>query len=95
MISHQGVERRDVADVLRRRWPSVVVKELAQEEPAWAMSADDAADLGARRRGGRAAEDHGDAAEGSARDHRGCSYDRTDARRGVISLTRGDRQSRC
>ena len=37
--------------VLRRRWPDVVLKDLAQEEPAWAMTADDAADLGRCRRG--------------------------------------------
>ena len=36
---------------LRRRWPDVVVKDLEQEEPTWAMTADDAADLGSRRRG--------------------------------------------
>ena len=51
MISHQGVDRREVLDVLRRRWPDVVVKDLEQEEPAWTMTADDAADLGSRRRG--------------------------------------------
>ena len=39
MISHQGVDRREVLDVLRRRWPDVVVKELEQEEPAWTMAA--------------------------------------------------------
>jgi hypothetical protein len=51
MISHQGVDRRAMADVLRRRWPSVVLKDLEQEEATWTMSADDAADLGSRRRG--------------------------------------------
>jgi hypothetical protein len=51
MISHQGVDRREVAEVLGRRWPSVVVKDLAQEEPVWEMTAYDAADLGSRRRG--------------------------------------------
>jgi hypothetical protein len=51
MISHQGVDRREVAEVLGRRWPSVVVKDLAQEEPTWVMTAYDAADLGSRRRG--------------------------------------------
>ena len=29
----------------------VVVKDLEQEEPTWTMTADDAADLGSRRRG--------------------------------------------
>jgi hypothetical protein len=37
--------------VLRQRWPSVVLKDLEQEEPTWAMTADDAADLGGHRRG--------------------------------------------
>jgi hypothetical protein len=51
MISHQGIDRREVLGVLRRRWPDVVVKDLEHEEPTWAMTADDAADLGSRRRG--------------------------------------------
>ena len=51
MISHQGVDRREVLDVLRRRWPDVVVKDLEHEEPTWTMTADDAAELGSRRRG--------------------------------------------
>ena len=37
--------------MLGRRWPDVMVKDLAQEEPVWAMKADDAAELGSRRRG--------------------------------------------
>ena len=51
MISHQGIDRRDVLNVLRPRWPDVVVKDLVDEKPVWAMSADDAAQLGSRRRG--------------------------------------------
>jgi hypothetical protein len=51
LISHQGVDRREVQDVLCGRWPDAVVKDLAQEEPAWVMTAYDAADLGSRRRG--------------------------------------------
>jgi hypothetical protein len=51
MISHQDVDRCEVMEVLRGRWPDVVVKELEREEPAWSMMADDAADLGNRRRG--------------------------------------------
>jgi hypothetical protein len=51
MIAHQGVARRELQDVLRQRWPDAVLKELAQEEPAWTMTPDDAADLGSRRRG--------------------------------------------
>jgi hypothetical protein len=51
MISHDGVDRRDVLDVLRRRWPDVVLKDLEHEQPMWKMTPDDAADLGSRRRG--------------------------------------------
>ena len=51
MISHEGVDRREVLDVLSRRWPDVVLKDLAQEEPTLAMTAEDAADLGRGRRG--------------------------------------------
>ena len=51
LISHEGVDRRELLDVLRRRWPDVVLKDLEQEEPMWEMTPDDAADLGTRRRG--------------------------------------------
>ena len=51
LVTHDGVDRHEVEDVLRRRWPDVVVKGLEQEEPAVAMTADDAADLGRCRRG--------------------------------------------
>ena len=51
LVSHEGIDRQEVQDVLRRRWPDVVVKELEQEEPTVAMSPDDAADLGQCRRG--------------------------------------------
>jgi hypothetical protein len=51
LISHEGVERREVIDVLRRRWPDVALKDPENEEPVWAMTPDDAADLGSRRRG--------------------------------------------
>jgi hypothetical protein len=51
MISHEEIDRREVAGMLGRRWIDVVVKDLAQEEPTWEMTADDAADLGLRRKG--------------------------------------------
>lgn len=51
LVSHDGVDQREVLDVLRRRWPEVVVKTWEQEEPAVAMVAGDAADLGRCRRG--------------------------------------------
>jgi len=36
---------------LCRRWPEVVLKNLETGQPAWVMTADDAAHLGSRRRG--------------------------------------------
>ena len=51
MVTHESVDRHEVEAVLRRRWPDLVVKELEQEEPAVAMLAGDAADLGRCRRG--------------------------------------------
>ena len=51
MVSHEGVDRHEVQDVLRRRWPDIVVKGLEQEVPTVAMMAEDAADLGRCRRG--------------------------------------------
>ena len=51
MVSHEGVDRCEVLNVLRRRWPDVTVKSLEQEEPSGVMTADDAAGLGRFRRG--------------------------------------------
>jgi hypothetical protein len=51
MVTHEGVDRPEVEAVLHRRWPDVVVKSLEQEQPAVTMTAEDAADLGRRRRG--------------------------------------------
>ena len=51
LVSHDGVDRREVEDVLRRRWPDIALKELEQEQPAVAMSPADAAYLGRCRRG--------------------------------------------
>jgi hypothetical protein len=39
MITYQEIDRRDVLDVLRSRWPDVVVNDLQHEEPTWAMLA--------------------------------------------------------
>ena len=51
MVSQQGVDRREMLDVLSWRWPDVVLKDLEHEEPTWKMTPDDAAELGRRRRG--------------------------------------------
>ncbi len=51
LVSHQDIDRREVQDVLRHRWPDLVMKSLGREEPAVAMTAEDAAALGRCRRG--------------------------------------------
>jgi hypothetical protein len=51
LILHEEIDRCEVLDVLRHRWPDVVIKEPEQEEPTWAMLPDDAAELGRCRRG--------------------------------------------
>ena len=51
MITHEGIDRREVQDALHRRLPDLVMKSLEQEAPTVAMTAEDAADLGRCRRG--------------------------------------------
>jgi hypothetical protein len=51
LVLHDGVGRHEVLEVLRRRWPEIVVKSLAGEAPRSAMTADNAADLARSRRG--------------------------------------------
>jgi hypothetical protein len=51
VVSHDGVDQREVEAVLRRRWSDLVMKELEQEAPTVAMPPGDAADLGQCRRG--------------------------------------------
>ena len=51
LISHEGIDRREVHEGLHRRGPDAIVKELQHEEPTWVMSPADAADLGRCRRG--------------------------------------------
>jgi hypothetical protein len=51
MISHEEIERCEVVDIVRQRWPDIMVKSLEREEPTVAMSPADAADLGRCRRG--------------------------------------------
>ena len=51
MITHEGVDRHEVEDVLHRRWTNAIVKSLEREEPTVAMLAGEAADLGRCRRG--------------------------------------------
>jgi hypothetical protein len=51
LVSHEGINRSEVQDVLRRRWPDVLIKKRGQEEPTWEMLPGDAAQLGRSRRG--------------------------------------------
>ena len=51
LVSHEGIDRSEVQDVLQRRWPDVLVKKLGPEEPNCAMLPADAAELGRCRRG--------------------------------------------
>ena len=51
MILHDDMDQDEVWDALRRRWPAVVAKRLAQEMPPHNMLAVDAAQLGQCRRG--------------------------------------------
>ena len=51
LVSHDGIDRSEVQDVLRRRWPDVLVKKLGQEKPTSVMLPPDAAELGRCRRG--------------------------------------------
>ena len=37
LISHEGMDRCDVLDVLRHRWLDVLIKEPKREEPTWAI----------------------------------------------------------
>jgi hypothetical protein len=51
MVSHEGIGRCEVLDVMRRRWPDVIIKKLGPEGPTWKMLAADAVELGRCRRG--------------------------------------------
>ena len=51
LVEHEGVDRREISAVLRRRWPEGVLKSLDNEAPTPTMMTDDAADLARSRRG--------------------------------------------
>jgi hypothetical protein len=51
MVSHLGIDRCEVHDVLQRRWLGVLIKKPGQGGPTWEMLPDDAAELGQCRRG--------------------------------------------
>jgi hypothetical protein len=87
LISHHGVERCEVFNALDRRWPDVAAKDLQHEEPTWAMTANEAAALGRRRRGVEPLRNRRHAPEGSAHGCRTCSPDRADAGSHLIDLS--------
>ena len=88
MITHEGVDRHEVEDVLRRRWPDVVVKSLEQEEPAVAMTAGRCCRSRTVPPRCRAAADRDHAPAGSA-DRLACH--RADARGRLIGIRPGNR----
>jgi hypothetical protein len=51
LIRHAGVERAEVAAVLRRRWSAAAIGEVGAAEPSWSLSTADAAELARARRG--------------------------------------------
>ena len=51
LVQHEGVDRHEVLTVLRRRWPTVILKDLERETPLSTMMVDDAVDLARSRRG--------------------------------------------
>ena len=51
MIPHDGVSRQELYDTMSNRWPDLVLQDVADEQPSWEMTSQDAADLGMRRRG--------------------------------------------
>jgi hypothetical protein len=51
LVSHPGIERSEVADTLRKRWPAAVLQGVGAVEPSWMMATEDAAELARVRRG--------------------------------------------
>ena len=51
MIRHDGVSRPELYDPMSNRWPDLVLQDVADEQPSWELTSQDAADLGMRRRG--------------------------------------------
>ena len=51
LVSHEGVDRQEVLQTLRRRRPDVVVKCFEQEAPTLLLMVEDAADLARCRPG--------------------------------------------
>jgi hypothetical protein len=50
-VRHAEIDRVEVADVLRRRWPDVTVGDIGSASPCWSFEVEDAVDLARARRG--------------------------------------------
>ena len=51
LIRHPVVALAEVGDVITRRWPDAVIRQGISASPCWAMSVEDAVELGRARRG--------------------------------------------
>jgi hypothetical protein len=51
LVRHSGIDRVEVADVLRGRWPELTISDLGSASPCWALSVEDAVELARARRG--------------------------------------------
>ncbi len=51
LIRHAGVERMEIAGVLRRRWPGSVVGDVGAKSPSWTFTTGESAELARARRG--------------------------------------------
>jgi hypothetical protein len=51
LIRHTDIGRAEVGDVLCRRWPDVVLRDVAAALPCWDFTIEDAVELGRARRG--------------------------------------------
>ena len=51
LIRHPGIARVEIADALRKRWPSAVVCDAGTMEPCWTLAVEDALELARARRG--------------------------------------------
>ena len=51
LIRHPVVALAEVGDVITRRWPDAVIRQGISASPCWAMSVEDAVELGCARRG--------------------------------------------
>lgn len=51
LVRHAGIPRAEVADVIRRRWPGVVIGDVGSVSPSWMFTIEDAAEVARTRRG--------------------------------------------